>query len=88
MNVYTVTVTGLDGPDPKFDAAGGALLFGVTVDQIKAAAAAGPTPAEWIKAMRGRANEAFAATGGEDLLDILEYWARVEHQAELVLLRA
>ncbi|MDQ1305870.1 MAG: hypothetical protein QG671_1702 [Actinomycetota bacterium] len=88
MNVYTVTVTGLDGPDPKFDAAGGALLFGVTVDQIKAAAAAGPTPAEWIKAMRRRANEAFAATGGEDLLDILEYWARVEHQAELVLLRA
>lgn len=87
-NVYTVTISGLDGPDPKFDAAAAVLLFGVTVDQIKAAAAAGPTPAEWIKAMRRRANEAFAATGGEDLLDILEYWARVEHQAELVLLRA
>lgn len=88
MTTYTVTITGLDGDDPKFDANGAALLFGVPVEQIKAAAAEGPTPAEWIKAMRRRANEAFAATGGEDLLDILEYWARVEHQAELVLLRA
>ncbi len=85
MAVYTVTVTGLEGDDPKFDANGAALLFGVPVEQIKAAAAAGPTPAEWIKAMRRRANEAFAATGGEDFLDILQYWARRDHGAELVL---
>lgn len=83
MNIYTVTVSDLDG-EPKLDAPGGALLYGVTVDQITAIAP-GLVPAEWIRAMRRRANEAFAATGGEDLLDILEYWARKEHQAELVL---
>ena len=84
MTTYTVTVKGLDGPDPKFDAAGSALLFGVTVEQITAIAP-GPIPAEWFQAMRRRANEAFAATGGEDLLDILEHWARKDHNAELVL---
>lgn len=81
---YTVTVHGIDGTDPKFDANGAALLYGVTVDQIKAIAP-GPIPADWTKAMRRRANEAFAATGGEDILDILEYWARRDHDAKLVL---
>ena len=84
MTTYTVTITGLDGDDPKFDAAATVLLFGVTVEQIEAVSP-GPIPADWIKAMRRRANEAFAATGGEDFLDILQYWARRDHGAELVL---
>lgn len=84
MKTYTVTITDLDGDDPKLDGLGAALLYGVTVDQIKAIAP-GPIPDAWVKASRRRANEALAATGGDDLLDILEYWARKDYDAELVL---
>lgn len=67
------------------------LMFGVGVELITAHTrrtfAEGHVvfPAAWLRAGRRRASEAAAATGSRDVLDVLTYWARRDHGAEIVL---
>lgn len=74
----------VDG-EPVISAKGLALLLGVPEDQVRALAATHGTdvahiPAEWVKAGRRRAKEYQAATGRDDMLGALEYWAEKETQ--------
>lgn len=83
-STYTVTISDLDTGDPKMDANGVALLYGVTPEEVRAIAP-GPLPPEWIKRSVRRAKEA-QAHGHTDLDEIFAYWARKDHDAELELL--
>lgn len=74
----------IDG-EPVLSAAGMAVLLGVTEEQMRTLAATHGTdvahiPAEWVKAGRRRAKEYQAATGRDDMLGALEYWAEKETQ--------
>uniref|UniRef100_A0A5Q5BKV4 Uncharacterized protein n=2 Tax=unclassified Mycobacterium TaxID=2642494 RepID=A0A5Q5BKV4_MYCSS len=55
-----------------------ALLFGVTPEDIVAHSTDPSTdfPNAWIRAGRRRSREAQAATGKDDILAVLAYWAR------------
>jgi hypothetical protein len=66
------------------------LLFGVDVALIEAQGKSTmhdghiTLPQAWWQAGRRRTREAAAATGSEDLVDILGYWAARERGAEIV----
>jgi hypothetical protein len=75
----------IDG-EPVVSAKGLSLLLGVPVDQVRALALFRGTgvdalPAEWVKAGKRRAKEYSAATGRDDMLGALEYWAQREAQS-------
>jgi len=75
----------IDG-EPVVSAKGLALLLGVPEDQVRALALFRGTgvdalPAEWVKAGLRRSKEYQAATGRDDMLGALEYWARREAQS-------
>ncbi|WP_226950000.1 hypothetical protein [Rhodococcus rhodochrous] len=72
--------------EPVVSAKGLSLLLGVPVDQVRALAQFRGTgvdalPAEWVKAGLRRSKEYQAATGRDDMLGALEYWARKEAQS-------
>ncbi|MFX1757253.1 hypothetical protein [Rhodococcus sp. As11] len=72
----------IDG-EPVVSAKGLALLLGVSEDQVRALAQFRGTgvdalPPEWVKAGLRRAKEYQAATGHDDMLGALEYWAARE----------
>lgn len=78
--------------EPMLSTAALALLFGIdadvvehqmrtTMDRDKGTAR---FPAEWTKAGKRRGKEAAAATGSNDLFDILTYWARRDLGADIV----
>lgn len=88
MNAFTVTISGIDTAEPSLDAACMALLFGVTVADVHALPRT-PTgiriPREWVKRCRRRTKEAAADTGDDFIISIMRYWARRDHNAELVV---
>lgn len=84
MNVYTVTISGLDGPDPKLDNAAVLLMCGHDLRELGTDGTA-QFPAEWLRDMKRRHREAAAHTGTTDLVEFLEYWARKDHNAELLV---
>ncbi|OBF52621.1 hypothetical protein A5778_15535 [Mycolicibacterium monacense] len=62
------------------------LMFGVRTEEIQAlpvADGAKVIPREWIKRGRRRTQEAAARTGSNSFDDVMRYWARVDHGAEL-----
>lgn len=72
----------IDG-EPVVSAKGLSVLLGVPVDQVRALALFRGTgvaalPPEWVKAGLRRAKEYQAATGHDDMLGALEYWAARE----------
>jgi hypothetical protein len=79
----------IDG-EPMMSATAMGLLFGIdtdTVEQYMRTNIVGGAlrfPPEWIKAGRRRSKEAAAATGSNDVFDILAYWARRDLGAEIV----
>lgn len=83
-NVYTIAVRDIDGPDPLLDAAAMQLMCGHDIRELDTGA---QIPAEWVRDMKRRHREAAAHTGTTDLVEFLEYWARKEHGAELVIVR-
>lgn len=82
----TRTVNG----EPTMSADAMSLLFGIdadTVSQHMSANIIGGAlrfPPEWIKAGKRRSKEAAAATGSNNVFDILAYWARRDLGAEIV----
>jgi hypothetical protein len=74
------------GGEPMIDATCMSLMFGVTTADVQALPmtnGTSPIPREWIKRGRRRTREAAAATGSAELLDILKFWARRDHDAYL-----
>jgi hypothetical protein len=76
--------------EPILGAEGIALLYGTSVDELRALATPGdfdPTtlPLELRKQGRRRAREAVAATGIDSLQSCLEYWADREQGADIKL---
>lgn len=81
----TVTVKVING-EPMLDAQCMALAFGVEIADIKALPVVdgcSRIPREWARRGKRRAQEAMAHTGSEFILDVLAYWARKDHGAEL-----
>lgn len=85
MNTYVITITEHAG-EPMLDAAAMALMFGVTLSDVKALEffnGASRIPDEWIRQGRRRTREAAAHIGSNDFHDVLAYWAQRDHNAEL-----
>ena len=77
--------------EPMLDAQALALLFGVTVADVKALPMTdgqSPITREWTRRGKQRANEAMAHTGSDFILDILQYWAQRDHGANLEVVYA
>lgn len=77
--------TYVDG-EPVVSVKGLAILLGVPLDQVRALAlfrgtGVGALPPEWVKAGKRRSKEYQAATGRDDMLGALEYWAAKEGQS-------
>ncbi|MBB2772334.1 UNVERIFIED_ORG: hypothetical protein GGE11_003259 [Mycolicibacterium obuense] len=84
-DTITITITEISG-EPMLDSAAMALMFGVRTEEIQALPVidgASPIPREWIKRGRRRTREAAARTGSNSFDDVIRYWARVDHNAEL-----
>lgn len=81
---YTVTITDIDG-EPKMDAAAMLLMSGHDIRELDYRSGGASIPPEWIRDMKRRHREAAAHTGTTDLVEFLEYWARRDHGAELVV---
>lgn len=82
---YTIRLTEVDG-EPMLDAAGMALMFGVAIEDVHHlpfAGGASPIPREWLQRGRRRTREAAAHIGSAEFHDVLAYWARRDHGAEL-----
>jgi hypothetical protein len=77
--------------EPILGAEGLALLYGVSVDEIRSYATPGDfDTTEWLplelrKQGRRRAREAMAATGIDSVQSALEYFADLEHGADIRL---
>lgn len=75
--------------EPAMSAEGLALLFGVSVDELRAKAIPGELdtrkwiPAEWFRAGRRRSGEAMAHGNSGALFDAVQYWAAKEHGAKV-----
>lgn len=66
------------------------LLFGVAIDEIRAhmeLSAKGLTsmPPDWVRSGRRRAREAQAHNGYDDMVSVMQYWARKDFDADLVI---
>jgi hypothetical protein len=85
-----IVLTELVNGEPMVSADGMALLFGVSVELVRALSAkstrAGqtPMPEAWLKAGRRRAREAMAATGHSDMCSALAYWARRDFGTDVI----
>jgi hypothetical protein len=85
----TMLITEIDGVS-VMSAAALALLFGIPADDIvehmKHNIIDDMTrfPSSWLKAGKRRVKEASAATGVNDLLEVLEYWAARDLDAVIV----
>jgi hypothetical protein len=85
-----IVLTELVNGEPMVSADGMALLFGISVELIRAhskkATHAGgtPMPEAWLKAGRRRSREAQAATGYTDMCSALAYWARRDLGVDVV----
>ena len=84
-NAITIEVRNVD-TEPMLDNEAMALLFGVTVADVNALPkqnGVSPIPREWARRGKQRAKEAQAHTGSDFILDLLQYWARKDHSADL-----
>jgi hypothetical protein len=77
-----IVLTELVNGEPMVSADGMALLFGISVELVRAHSAKAsygdrtPIPEAWIKSGGRRAREAMATTGRDDMCAALAYWAR------------
>jgi hypothetical protein len=70
-----------------------ALLYGIDAEVVRVAINFGGTeqpnlediPIEWRNAGRRRGSEATAATGSDELLDVLRYWAARDYGASVTI---
>jgi hypothetical protein len=84
-NTITVEIRDVD-TEPMLDAQSMALLFGVSINDVHVLPmkdGTSPIPREWVRRGKRRANEAQAHTGSDFILDILQYWAHRDHNANL-----
>lgn len=84
-NYYTVTISEVAG-EPTVCSSGLALMFGVAPTDVTALPVNGGQariPREWLQRGRRRTREAAAHTGSASFEDVLCYWARQDHDAEL-----
>jgi hypothetical protein len=85
-----IVLTELVNGEPMVSSDGMALLFGVSVELVRAHSAKNthggrtPMPEAWIKAGRRRAREAMAATGHNDMCSALAYWTRRDLGVDVV----
>jgi hypothetical protein len=85
-----IVLTELVNGEPMVSSDGMALLFGVSVELVRAHSAKAsygdrtPIPEAWIKAGRRRAREAMAASGRDDMCSALAYWAQKDLGVEVV----
>jgi hypothetical protein len=81
----TTTLRRIDG-EWMLDAQAMALMFGVdrwAIDALPLDNGQMRIPHEWVRRGKRRAKEATARTGSGFILDILRYWARQDHNADL-----
>jgi hypothetical protein len=71
----------VDGKVVQFSVMAVALLYGLPPDQIDPHA---PLSEEQWKVGRRRTKEAQAATGSDELVDVLWYWARAERGMDVL----
>lgn len=84
-NTITIEISNVD-TEPMLDSQAMALLFGVSVRDVHVLPmkdGASPIPREWVRRGKRRSNEAQAHTGSDFILDILQYWAHHDHDADL-----
>jgi hypothetical protein len=85
-----IVLTELVDGEPMVSADGMALLFGISVELVRAHSAkvtcggSTPIPDAWLKAGRRRAREAMAATGCEDMCSSLTYWAQKDFGVDVL----
>lgn len=90
MTTTPIELTRTFDGEPMMSATAVGLLFGLdsgTVEQYMTANIIGGAlrfPPEWIKAGKRRSKEAAAATGSNDVFDILAYWAKRDLGADIV----
>lgn len=90
MTTAPIELTRSVNGEPMMSATAISLLFGVdsgVVEQYMRTNIIGCAlrfPPEWIKAGKRRGKEAAAATGSNDVFDILAYWAQRDLGAEIV----
>lgn len=85
MTTITITIKEVNG-EPMLDAASMALMFGVHVADVEALIfldGAARIPDAWLQQGRRRTREAAAHIGSAEFHDVLAYWARKDHGAEL-----
>lgn len=92
---FRVTITPIEltrtvNGEPMMSATAIGLLFGIDADTVEhhmkthIVKGALRFPPEWVKAGKRRSKEAAAATGSNDVFDILAYWAKRDLGAEIV----
>ncbi|OBI28187.1 hypothetical protein [Mycolicibacter sinensis] len=90
MTTTPIELTRTINGEPMMSATAMGLLFAIdasTVEQYMKTNIVGGAlrfPPEWIRAGKRRSKEAAAATGSNDVFDILAYWARRDLGAEVV----
>jgi hypothetical protein len=81
----TALIAVVDGKQ-KISALAAALLMGIDLETVIELVERGdPFPDEWMQAKRRRRKEAKAATGSDDFIVALEYWALKELGAQSVV---
>lgn len=84
-NSISITVRDISG-ELMLDSQAMALAFGVDESAVCALPLVNGhmrIPREWARRGKRRAKEAMAHTGSDLILDVLRYWAREDHGAEL-----
>lgn len=82
---YTIEIRTVCG-EPMLDARAVALLVGVRPEDVTALPVVNGAmrlPRHWLQQGRRRTREAAAHTGSSAFEDVLSYWARRDHNAEL-----
>lgn len=85
MNTYTIEINQV-GDEPMLCSNALALMFGVPradVSALPVTNGQARIPREWLQRGRRRTREAAAHTGSAEFDDVLRYWARRDHNAEL-----
>lgn len=86
MTDYTIRIRTIGG-EPMLDTATMSLMFGIDPAEITATLTDGtPVPGDWLRQGRRRTSEAAAHTGSREFTDVMRYWARRDHNAELVVM--
>ncbi len=89
MTEHNILIETIDG-EPMLSADALSLLFGVPTEDINkfskehSTAAGTVFPQTWLQAGRRRAREAAAATGENDILSALSFWAARDRNAIVI----